>query len=236
MHAVLLAGGRGTRLHPLTLNVPKPMLPLGGRPIIEVMVRQLARCGVGGLSVCLNHQADVVQRFLGDGSRWDVTISCAVEESPLGTAGGLRNLADLPDDFLVINSDTLTNLDYRAFFEKHRREEAWASVFTPWIETQIDYGVVTLDCSNGRLTGYDEKPKRGYHVSSGVYVLSKRLLAYLPPRGPVDMPDLIRAAMDDGRKVLGFECDAYWRDIGTIEQYRAAAEDFCACPERFVRA
>ena len=232
--AVLLAGGRGARLAPLTVTVPKPLLPLGERPIIEVLIAQLAAVGVARVFVCLGYLAPLMQAFLGDGSRWGVRIEAAIEETPLGTAGGLRTLGDISDDFFVVNGDTLTDISFAGMADEHRRADAWATLFTPWVDEQIDYGVVSIDAASAQLTGYDEKPRRGYYVSSGVYVLSRRLLALIPPSGPFDMPDLIRAAMADGRKVIAHAVPAYWKDIGRLDHYEAATRDFEADPSRFL--
>lgn len=232
--AVLLAGGRGTRLAPLTITVPKPLLPLGDRPIIEVLIAQLAAAGVTRIFVCLGYLAPLMQAYLGDGRRWDVRIETVVEATPQGTAGGLRALNGIGDDFYVVNGDTLTDVSFAAMAEAHGRAGAWATVFTPWVDEQIDYGVVSIDAARGELIGYDEKPRRGYHVSSGVYVLSRRILALVPPAGAYDMPDLIRAAVGQGRKVAVYAAPAYWKDIGRLDHYEAATRDFEADPARFL--
>ena len=234
MDAVLLAGGRGTRLAPLTVTVPKPLLPLGDRPIIDVLIAQLAAAGVRRVFVCLGYLAPLMLAFLGDGSRWGVTLAPSIEETPLGTAGGLRALRGLGEDFFVINGDTLTDLDFATMAAAHRGADAWATLFTPWVDERVDYGVVELDPVTNTLTVYDEKPRRGYHVSSGVYVLSRRMLGLIPPEGPFDMPDLIRAAMSGGRKVLAHAVGAYWKDIGRLDHYEAATRDFEADPARFL--
>jgi len=234
MDAVLLAGGRGTRLAPLTVTVPKPLLPLGERPIIDVLIAQLAAAGVRRVFVCLGYLAPLMQAFLADGGRWGVEIVPSIEETPLGTAGGLRNLAGLSGDVYVVNGDTLTDLAFADMAAAHHAADAWATLFTPWVDEKVDYGVVTLDPATGALTGYDEKPRRGYHVSSGVYVLSRRVLDLIPRAGAFDMPDLIRAAMAAGRKVLAYRADAYWKDIGRLDHYEAATRDFEADPARFL--
>jgi NDP-mannose synthase len=234
MDAVLLAGGRGTRLAPLTITVPKPLLPLGERPIIDILITQLAAAGVSRVFVCLGYLAPLMQAFLGDGSRWGVTIVPVIEQTPLGTAGGLRAIEGLGENFFVVNGDTLTDLSFQAMADLHRDRDAWATLFTPWVDEKVDYGVVTLGPGNEEVTDYLEKPRRGYHVSSGVYVLSRRILSLLPPEGPFDMPDLIRAAMDEGRKVSAFPAPAYWKDIGRLDHYEAATRDFEADPARFL--
>jgi len=233
MDAVLLAGGRGTRLAPLTVTVPKPLLPLGERPIIDVLIAQLAAAGVTRVFVCLGYLAPLMMAFLGDGSRWGVTIEPRIEAEPLGTAGGLRAVGGLTDDFFVVNGDTLTDLDFRELAGVHRAADAWATLFTPFVDEKVDYGVVTFDGA-GALTGYQEKPRRGYHVSSGVYVLSRRILDLIPPAGAFDMPDLIRAAMSERRTVIAHAASAYWKDIGRLDHYEAATRDFEADPARFL--
>jgi len=233
MDAVLLAGGRGTRLAPLTVTVPKPLLPLGERPIIDILLAQLAAAGVARVFVCLGYLAPLMQAFLGDGARWGLAIEPRIEAEPLGTAGGLRAIEDLSDDFFVVNGDTLTDLDFPAMAAAHREAGAMATLFTPWVDEQIDYGVVSID-EGGALTEYLEKPRRGYHVSSGVYVLSRGVLPLIPPAGAFDMPDLIRAAMADRRKVIAHASDAYWKDIGRLDHYEAATRDFEADPGRFL--
>jgi NDP-sugar pyrophosphorylase family protein len=235
MDAVLLAGGRGTRLAPLTVTVPKPLLPLGERPIIDVLITQLAAAGVARVFVCLGYLAPLMMAFLGDGSRWGVTIEPRIEAEPLGTAGGLRAVDGLSDDFFVVNGDTLTDLDFRAMAAAHRAADAWATLFTPFVDEKVDYGVVSID-PDGALTDYQEKPRRGYHVSSGVYVLSRQILRLIPPSGAFDMPDLIRAAMAQQRAVIAHAPDAYWKDIGRLDHYEAATRDFEADPARFLPA
>jgi NDP-mannose synthase len=234
MDAVLLAGGRGTRLAPLTVTVPKPLLPLGERPIIDILLTQLAASGVRRVFVCLGYLAPLMMAFLGDGSRWGVTIEPRIEAEPLGTAGGLRAVDGLTEDFFVVNGDTLTDLDFRAMAAAHGDAHAWATLFTPFVDEKVDYGVVSIDAASGALTDYQEKPRRGYHVSSGVYVLSRPMLALIPPQGAFDMPDLIRAAMSQQRKVIAHAVPAYWKDIGRLDHYEAASRDFEADPARFL--
>ena len=232
--AVILAGGRGTRLAPLTITVPKPLLPLGDRPVIDILIGQLAAAGVHRVFVCLGYLAPLLLAFLGDGSRWGVRIEPSIEPEPLGTAGGLRALRGLGEIFYVINGDTLTDLAFGDMAQRHSDEGAAATLFTPFIDEQLDYGVVTID-GDDRLSGYEEKPRRGYHVSSGVYVLSRDVVGLIPPAGAFDMPDLIRAGLGAGRKVIAYRSQAYWKDIGRLDHYEAASRDFAASPERFLR-
>ena len=134
----------------------------------------------------------------------------------------------------MVNGDTLTDLDFRAMAAAHRAAGAWATLFTPFVDEKVDYGVVSIDAASGALTDYQEKPRRGYHVSSGVYVLSRPILDLIPPEGAFDMPDLIRAAMAGEHKVIAHAVPAYWKDIGRLDHYEAATRDFEADPARFL--
>lgn len=223
------------RLRPLTVSLPKPMLPLGDRPILDIVLTQLASAGLRRVVVCVGYLAPVISAFLGDGRRWGLDVEILNEENPQGTAGGLRGLAAPDRDFLVINGDTLTDLDFAAMLAFHRAEDASMTLFTPWIEDQISYGVVTVEPSSGELRHYDEKPTRGYFVSSGVYVLSPDVLQLIPPAGRFDMPDLVRRALASDKRVVAFREPAYWRDIGLIDHYELASSDFLSQPHRFLK-
>ena len=196
MQAVIFAGGLGTRLRPFTITVPKPLLPLGDQPIIEVVLGQLQDEGFNQIRMCLGHMAPLFQAFLGDGSRYGVKIDYTVEECPLGTAGALLTLKELGDDFLVMNGDTLTDISFRDLINAHKAAGAYGSIFCAKVDEYIDYGVVAFDPVTHYLIQYTEKPTRHYHVSTGVYALSKRILALAKPdaNGRLDMPDLLRAA------------------------------------------
>jgi NDP-sugar pyrophosphorylase family protein len=238
MQAVILAGGLGTRLRPFTITVPKPLLPLGDQPIVEVVLAQLQDEGFNRVCMCLGHMAPLFQGFLGNGSRYGVKIDYIVEDAPLGTAGALRTLGDLDDDFIVMNGDTLTNISFRDLLNVHKAADAYGSIFCARIVEYVDYGVVTFDAVKKNLTQYIEKPTRHYHVSTGVYALSKRILALAEPdaNGRLDMPDLLRAAQAAGQSVLCYtDDDAYWRDIGRFDHYEAASKDFQEDPRRFRR-
>jgi NDP-mannose synthase len=238
MQAVILAGGLGTRLRPFTITVPKPLLPLGDRPIVDVVLSQLSADGFTLVSMCLGYMAPVFQACLGDGSRFGIKIDYVVEDEPLGTAGALYTVQNLHDDFLVLNGDTLTDLSFRRFLEAHQVAKVCATIFSAKVDEFIDYGVVEFDKNTQHLTQYMEKPTRHYHVSTGIYALSKRILQYADfnSNGRLDMPDLIRAASNQGCPVLCYvEDKIYWRDIGRFDHYEAASKDFEEAPERFLR-
>lgn len=233
MDAVILAGGRGTRLKPFTMTIPKPLLPLGDVPIVEVVIRQLAAAGFGRVVLTLGHMAPVFSLLLGDGKRLGVTIEYCYENSPLGTAGPLRLIEHLSDPFLVMNGDLLTTLDFRDMVERHRASGAAATIATSQRQVHVDYGVVETD-DGGRLAAYREKPTIGYQVSMGINVLSREAISFIPEDGPFDMPSLMLRLAEAGRTVACHATTCYWQDIGRFDDYQRASEDFTADPSRFL--
>ncbi|MBI5526062.1 MAG: NTP transferase domain-containing protein [Deltaproteobacteria bacterium] len=233
MMAVILAGGRGTRLKPFTVTVPKPLLPLGDVPILEVVIRQLVGAKASRLVLALGHQPQLFMASIGDGRRWGVNIEYCVEDEPLGTAASLRLVPELDENFLVMNGDLLTTLDYRRLYQTHVGRRALGTIALSSREVKIDYGVITVGRS-GSLAGYSEKPVIPYLVSTGIYVLSKRCLEFIPKKGKFDMPQLMLAMKNAGRRVLCFKSDCYWQDIGRFDDYERASADFVADPSRFV--
>lgn len=231
--AVILAGGKGTRLKPFTMAFPKPLLPVGDTPIIEVVIQQLAKAGIQRIVLVLGHMAPLFSAILGDGSKWGVKIEPVFEDTPLGTAGGLRLIRGIPQDFLVMNGDILTTLDYQALVDEHRRKDAWATIAMTHREVSIDYGVVVAS-PDGLLEQYEEKPKLHYDVSMGINVISKRGVELIPSSGKFDMPELMQAIHKAGKPVLCHKTDCYWQDIGLFDDYRRASEDFTASPGRFI--
>lgn len=233
MDAVILAGGKGTRLRPFTMTIPKPLLPLGDVPIVEVVIRQLAAAGFQRVVLTLGHMGPMLSLVLGDGGRLGVSIEYCYEESPLGTAGPLRLIENLSDPFLVMNGDLLTTLDFGALVAHHRASGAAATIATSQREVHIDYGVIETDGA-GRLGAYREKPTIGYQVSMGINVLSREAIAHIPADGPFDMPALMLRLRDAGRPVACHPTTCYWQDIGRFDDYQRASEDFTAEPGRFL--
>lgn len=236
IEAVILAGGRGTRLRPFTISIPKPLLPISDIPIVEIVLRQLKNEGFKEVCFSLGHLAPLIQNFFRDGRDLGLNIHYVIENEPLGTAGALTLIPSLADEFIVQNGDTLTDLKYRDLLNAHRQSDAAATIFTHKVDEFIDYGVVEFD-SHAVLTEYFEKPTRHYYVSTGVYALSRSILELAEPNTRLDMPDLLKRARADGRKVCCFVQDgAYWRDIGRFDHYEAATKDFEADRERFLGA
>lgn len=232
--AVILAGGKGARLRPFTLTIPKPLLPLGDVPILEVVLQQLARAGIQRVVLALGHMAHLFIASVGDGSRFGLQIEFCQEEEPLGTAGPLRQVPALEDHFLVMNGDLLTTLDYQELFERHLRTGAAATIAIHQREVRIDYGVVTPS-ADSLLAEYVEKPVLPYFVSMGVNVLAKSALDFIPPGERFDIPQLMLALKAAGKKVVCYPTDCYWQDIGRFDDYQQASADFTADPARFLR-
>lgn len=233
--AVILAGGKGTRLRPFTMTIPKPLLPLGEVPILEVVLRQLQARGFRRIVVTLGHMPHLFAASIGDGTQWGLRVEYSREEQPLGTAGPIRLIDNLESDFLVMNGDLLTTLDFAALLAEHRRQGAAATIAVSRRTVAIDYGVIEVDDS-GELRQYIEKPTIPYHVSMGINVLSKRAVDLIPPGVRFDMPDLMIALKKAGEKVFCFVSDAYWQDIGRFEDYQKASADFVADASRFLPA
>ena len=237
MQAILLAGGLGSRLRPYTITIPKPLLPLGNKPIVDIILHQLKQAGVTEVTVCLGYLSALFQSFLGDGERYGLKITYTLEEKPLGTAGALLNVDSLNDTFFVLNGDTLTDLSFVKLLDTHKKLDADATIFSAKIDDYVDYGIVEFHKETFELQQYYEKPTRVYHVSTGVYVLSKRILEYASPDedGRLDMPNLLHQCRDGGGKVVCHtQDDAYWRDIGRFDHFEDASKDFQATPERFL--
>jgi NDP-sugar pyrophosphorylase family protein len=217
------------------MTIPKPLLPLGDVPIVEVVLRQLAATGVSRVVLTLGHMAHLFAAILGDGKKFGLTIDYCTEEEALGTAGPLRLVENLDDNFLVMNGDLLTTLNYRHLFEEHCRQNAWGTIAVHPREVNIDYGVVRTG-DDGLLSEYVEKPTIPYEVSMGINVLSRNCVQYIPQSGKFDMPQLMVAMQRDGKTVACHRTDCYWQDIGRFDDYQQASADFVAEPSRFLPA
>jgi len=223
--AVVLAGGKGTRLRPYTVVFPKPLMPLGDYPILEVIVRQLATEGFTHITLAVNHQANLIKTFFGDGERWNVRIDYSVESQPLSTIAPLCLIDDLPDRFLLMNGDVLTDLRFRSLYDDHVRSGCAFTVAASRRTHRIDYGVLKTDGAN-TLIGFEEKPSMQYLVSMGVYVVEKSVLALVPPRQPYGFDDLMGALVAGRGRVNVRLHDGYWLDLGRPDDYAQAVEEF----------
>ena len=230
MKAVILAGGEGTRLRPLTSNQPKPMMPIANVPMMEHIVRLLAKHGFDDIVVTVAFLANHIRNYFGDGSDFDVQMRYATEESPLGTAGSVRNAMDeLDETFLVISGDVLTDVDLSAFVEAHRKQQAFASIALKRVENPVEFGIV-ITREDGSIERFLEKPTWGEvfsdTINTGIYVLEPGVFDHIPPDEVVDFSgDVFPSVLESGGKLYGHVLDGYWEDVGTLEAYRTAHED-----------
>jgi NDP-sugar pyrophosphorylase family protein len=227
--AVVLAGGLGTRLLPYTKVIPKPLMPVGDRPILEIVLTQLARAGFDRVTISTGYRARLIEAVLGDGEPLGIAVDYVREEEPLGTAGALALVEDLDEPFLVMNGDVLTDLDYAELLDRHAAAGAQVTIATTLKRVQVSLGVLRFMSADDprRLTGYVEKPTLEFEASMGVYALSPAVLRYIEPGQRLDFPDLIARLLENEEPVHGWHRpDAYWLDIGRHEDYEEAVAEF----------
>ncbi|MDH3891420.1 MAG: sugar phosphate nucleotidyltransferase [candidate division Zixibacteria bacterium] len=232
MEAVILAGGKGTRLQPLTDEIPKPLAPVGDRPIIEILLTRMKQCGVTRVHVAVNHLAHLIKAAIGDGERFGLEIVYAQENQPLSTVGPVKTIPTLPDHFLVANGDILTDLDFGKLFDHHLKSNAGLTVAVHHRINTVDYGVLETD-SDGLVTSFTEKPEQLLSVSMGVYVFSRELLAVVPEGRPFGFDDLMLKLLEQGEAVGTYRYDGYWLDIGRLEDYHQAQRDIARVQKLF---
>ena len=227
MHAVILAGGKGVRLRPYTTRLPKPLVPIGEEhSIMEIVLSQLARCGFDRVTLAIGHLGDLIRSYIGDGSRWGVEIDYSLpEEVPLGTMGPVLQVLDrLPEKFLVMNGDVITDLDYADLMRQHRESDAPLTVATYQRQAQIDYGVLTT--RDGQVVEFTEKPTIDYRVSMGIYACSKPTLAGYPPGLPFGFDELMLDMLARDTPPQEYAFDGYWFDIGKPDDYDRVNAEF----------
>ncbi len=225
MRAVILAGGRGTRLRPYTVVLPKPLMPIGEWPILEVILRQLKRAGFTRATLAVNHQAELIKAFCGAGGKWGIAVDYSTEERELGTMGPLRLIPDLPDHFLIMNGDVLTDLDFAAFHADHVARDGLFTVSSHFREEVIDYGVLVAN-EAGDLVEFREKPRTRYHVSMGVYMASRRVLDLIPDGVRYGFDDLMLDLIRRGTPARVRDHRGLWLDIGRPDDCGRAADLF----------
>lgn len=233
MRAIILAGGKGARLAPYTSVVPKPLVPIGDMPILQVIIHQLRHYGFTHITLTVGHLATLLQAFFRDGGQYGVRIDYVIEDEPLGTAGPLVFVPDLNEAFLVMNGDVLTTLNYTELVQYHKRMGAAATVAMHRREVKIDLGVIQLDGDN-RIKGYIEKPLYDYNVSMGIYVFDPCVLSHIPSGEYFDFPDLVQRLLESGETLLGYPYEGYWLDIGRPDDYEQAVRDFEKMRSRFL--
>ena len=223
--AIILAGGKGTRLKPFTKILPKPLMPIGKFTILEVVIKQLRYYGFKYITITVNHQANLIKAFLGNGKKFDVLIDYALEKKPLGTMGPLESIKNLPKNFLVMNGDVLTDLNFNKLFGKHIKNKNLFTISSYERNELIDYGLLETN-KNKILTKFVEKPHKKYQVSMGIYVLSKNILKYIPKNRFFGFDNLMYKLLKIKKKVKVFKHNGYWLDIGRPSDYIAANEQF----------
>jgi NDP-sugar pyrophosphorylase family protein len=225
MRAIILAGGKGVRLAPLTAVIPKPLVPIGGKPILEIIIRQLQNLGFKSITLAVGYMADLIRAYFGDGANFGVKIDYSYEEAPLGTAGPLALINGLNETFLVMNADVLTNLNYQELVRYHRAHRGIATIGAYERETRIDLGVIIKN-GGKRIKDYVEKPTKKFLVSMGVYVFEPQILEFINGHGYIDFPDLIKLLLKDDLPVNFYPFQGYWLDIGRHEDYAKAQAEY----------
>jgi len=234
MKAVILAGGKGTRLAPYTRIFPKPMMPIGDKTILEVLLTQLKYAGVHNVTITVGHMAGLMRAFFQDGGNYGLNITYSLEEHPLGTAGPLSLLDGLDAPFFVSNGDVLTTLDFNHLMAFHKAQgNAIATIATHHRTVHIDLGVIEADQEH-TIVDYIEKPDIDYLVSMGIYVFNPEILDYIPKGEYLDFPNLVLKLLAEGKRVANYQFDGYYQDLGQPEDYEQACHDFDNLRDKFL--
>jgi NDP-sugar pyrophosphorylase family protein len=233
MKAIILAGGKGTRLAPYTTVLPKPLMPIGDVPILEIVIRQLGHHGFDDITLAVGYLAELLMAYCGDGSKYNVRLDYSREETPLGTAGPIVLVPDLNETFLVMNGDLLTTLNYSDMWHYHQKQDAIATLATYQREVKIDLGVIKSNVDN-RVTDYIEKPTYHYTVSTGIYIFEPEVLQYIEPDRRLDLPELVLRLLAQGRQVNSYPFSGYWLDIGRYDDYQESIKTFETHRQQFL--
>jgi NDP-sugar pyrophosphorylase family protein len=225
MRVIILSGGKGVRLAPLTEVIPKPLVPIGGMPILEIVIRQLEAQGFRKITLAVGYMSELIKAFFQDGSRFGVKIDYSYEKEPLGTAGPLALIDRIDDTFLVMNADVLTNINYRELVSYHQAQKGVTTIATYERLTKIDLGVIIKN-GDGRVVDYIEKPSYKHLVSMGIYVFEPQVLELIPKKVYLDFPDLVKRLLNESQAVHYYHFPGYWLDIGRHDDYAKAAQDF----------
>ncbi|NNF02492.1 MAG: NTP transferase domain-containing protein [Bacteroidia bacterium] len=233
--AIILAGGKGTRLRPYTVVLPKPLMPVGDYPILEVIIKQLIHDGFGHITMAVNHQADIIKAFFGNGDKWGIKIDYSLEDKPLSTMGPLKLIPDLPDNFLIMNGDVLTDLSFGGLFDEHVKEGNVFTISSFEREQVSEYGVLEVD-DHRFLYGFKEKPKQKFQVSMGVYIANKKILDYIPSGEAYGFDHLMLDLIKAGNPARVKKHTSYWLDIGRPDDYMQAIEEFNELKHKFLKS
>ena len=231
--AVILAGGLGTRLRPYTIALPKPLMPVGAFPILEVIIKQLSEQGFDHITLAVNHQAEIIKAYFSNGEKWDVRIDYSLEKIPLGTIGPLTLMRDLPENFLLMNGDILTDLDFGDFFDAHVAETNLFTISSIKRGQKIDFGVI--EKNQEQLEKLTEKPTLEYEVSMGVYMLNREALNFIPKETYFGFDNMMEILLAKSKSISVKTFNGYWLDIGRPDDYEQAIDIFSSEPSKFVR-
>jgi len=223
MQAVIMAGGFGTRLRPLTDDTPKPMLPVGGKPLMQRTIEGLERAGVTRINVTTHYLQEKITRYFGSGSRYGVELNYVAEDQPLGTAGAIGLMDEFTEPLLVMNGDILTNVDYRSLLKFHQEHDAALTVAVRQYDVKVPYGVVQAE--GERVMALEEKPQINFMVNAGIYLLDPAVRRYIPREERYDMTQLIDTLLENDETVVGFPIMEYWLDIGKHDDFEQAQQD-----------
>lgn len=233
MKAVVLAGGKGTRLAPYTRIIPKPMMPIGDKAILEIMLYQFRKAGITEVILTVGHLAGLMRAYFQDGSQMGVNICYSYEDHPLGTAGPLGLIDGLDETFLVCNGDILTTLKIQELLKFHKQNQGIATIASHHREVPIDLGVIEIN-GDDTIIGYQEKPTVNYLVSMGIYIFEPMVLQYIQKGQYLDFPDLMKILIADKKKVVAYPYDGYWEDLGRADDYEQANIDFLEMRSQFL--
>ena len=225
MKAIILAGGKGIRLRPYTIIIPKPLVPLGDRAILEILIGRLKKYGITDLTLCVNHLSNLIIAYFGKGKKWGVHIKYSLEQEFLSTVAPIKLVKDLPENFLVMNGDLLTDLDFKELYNYHIENKSLITVATYKRTAKIDFGVIEIDKNKNIAVGFKEKPEYELNVSMGVYVFNKKVLNFVPDGQPFGFDDLMQILIAKNKNIKIYPYDGYWLDIGRPEDYEKANED-----------
>lgn len=224
IQAVILAGGKGTRLRPYTVLIPKPLVPIHEIPVIEIVLRQLKKWDFNNVAITLGHQAELIKAHFSRGSSLGLNLIYNIEEFPLGTAGPLADLDNLADNFLVLNGDLITTLNFQKLFQDHCEKGADITVAAHERYIPVEFGVI--EGQDGIVKDYIEKPDLKYRVSMGIYAFNKSVLKYISRGKRLDFPDLVKRLLAEEAKVNFYPFEGYWLDIGSGKDFERAVDEF----------
>jgi NDP-sugar pyrophosphorylase family protein len=222
--AIILAGGKGTRLKPYTVAIPKPLVPVGDKPILEIIILQLKKHGFTHITIAVNHLAEIIKAFFGDGIKWDIRIDYVSESKPLSTMGPLTLVEDLPENFLVMNGDVITDLNLSEFYHFHVKNNNNFTIGSIKRIDRIDYGILKKD-ENNKLIKFDEKPLYEFLVSMGIYMVNKKVVDYIPKDEFFGFDHLMNLLIEKYEYPSIFEYNGYWLDIGRPDDYEKAVNE-----------